>query len=195
MVGLKDGRPLWRNVESRAIDFLPGGKMVKTAGLMALLTLLVGCAYSTQTRYNYAEVGQFQVVEFGAVVAVRDIDIVGESSSSGGIIGGVAGGVAGGNVGKASGALAAGVAGAVIGANALSALEQAIRNRGGVEYTVTLRNGKTLTVAQNVSGKDVIHRVGDRVMVQINGQYQRVLPANSLPTEIKRPKGIEFKNE
>jgi outer membrane lipoprotein SlyB len=58
-----------------------------------------------------------------------------------------------------------------------------------------LENGKTLTVAQNVSEKDVIHAVGDRVMVQINGQYQRVLPANSLPTEIEKPKGIKFKDE
>ena len=84
--------------------------------------------------------------------------------------------------------------GAVLGATAGSALEQAIRNRGGVEYTVTLENGKTLTVAQNVSEKDVIHRKGDRVMVQIDGQYQRVLPANQLPTEIDKPKGIKFKN-
>ena len=34
---------------------------------------------------------------------------------------------------------------------------------------------------------------GDRVIVQINGEYQRVLPANSLPTEIEQPKGITFK--
>lgn len=157
--------------------------------------LLGGCAFSTQTRYNYSEVGQVQVVEFGSVVAVRDIDIVAESSSSGGIVGAVGGAAAGSNIGAGTGAFVSGVAGAVIGANALSALEQAIRNRGGVEYTVTLRNGKTITVAQNVSEKDVILKVGDRVMVQINGQYQRVLPANNLPTEIKRPKGIEFKNE
>ena len=34
---------------------------------------------------------------------------------------------------------------------------------------------------------------GDRVMVQASGLYQRVLPASNLPTEIDRPKGIEFK--
>lgn len=161
--------------------------------LVATAAILGGCTFSTQTRYNYAEVGQVQVVEFGSVVAVRDIDIVGETSSSGGIIGGVAGASAGSNLGRGSGAAVGAVAGAVLAANAGAALEQAIRNRGGVEYTVTLRNGKTLTVAQNVSPKDVILRVGDRVMVQINGQYQRVLPANELPTEIEKPKGIEFK--
>ena len=74
-----------------------------------------------------------------------------------------------------------------------AALEQAIRNRGGVEYTVVLRNGKTLTVAQNISEKDVLLKKGDRVIVQINGEYQRVLPANNLPTEIEQPKGVTFK--
>jgi len=172
-------------------------KMMKSAMNLLPLTLvaiaLSACTFSTQTRYNYAEVGQIQVVEFGSVVAVRDIDIVSETSSSGGIIGATAGAAAGSHVGRGSGAVVGVVAGAVLAANAGAALEQAIRNRGGVEYTVTLRNGKTLTVAQNVSPKDVIMRVGDRVMVQINGQYQRVLPANDLPTEIERPKGIEFK--
>jgi hypothetical protein len=31
-------------------------------------------------------------------------------------------------------------------------------------------------------------------MVQNNGSYQRVLPANDLPTEIKRPKSIKVKD-
>lgn len=163
---------------------------------IAAALLLAGCStFSTQTRYSYSEVGQVQVVEFGSVVAVRDIDIIGETSASGAIVGGVAGGAAGSHVGRGTGAAVGITAGIVLGANAGAALEQAIRNRGGVEYTVTLRNGKTLTVAQNVSPKDTVLQVGDRVIVQINGQYQRVLPANDLPTEIKRPRGIEFKNE
>jgi outer membrane lipoprotein SlyB len=163
---------------------------------VALLCLMVaGCNFSTQTRYNYAEVGQIQVVNFGTVIGVRDIDIVAETSIGGGVVGGVGGAVAGGNIGSGTGSLAAVVGGAVVGATVGAALEQAIRNRGGVEYTVTLENGKTLTVAQNVSDKDVVLRTGDRVMVQINGAYQRVLPANQLPTEIERPKGIKFKND
>lgn len=168
---------------------------MKIKNIFALLTLLAltACNYATQTRYGYSEVGQVQVVQFGTVVAIRDIDIVGERGASGGIAGGVAGGVGGAYVG--GGAILTAVGGAVIGATAGSVIEQAIRNRGGVEYTVVLQNGKTITVAQNISEKDVIHKINDRVMVQINGQYQRVLPANSLPEEIKRPKGIKLKDE
>jgi outer membrane lipoprotein SlyB len=98
--------------------------------LVFVTTFLSACNFSTQSRYNYSEVGKIQVVKFGTVVKLRDLE-----------------------------------------------------------------NGKTLTVAQNISEKDVIHKIGDRVIVQINGQYQRVLPANDLPTEIERPKGIKFKNE
>lgn len=151
------------------------------------------CNFSTQSRYNYSEVGKIQVVNYGTVVGVRDIDIVSNTSSAGGVLGGVGGGIGGLHMGSGSGQIVAGVAGVVAGAVIVSALEQAIRNRGGVEYTVVLRNGKTLTVAQNISEKDIILNKGDRVIVQINGEYQRVLPANSLPTEIEQPKGITFK--
>ena len=150
------------------------------------LFLLYSCSFSTQSRYNYSEVGKIQVANYGTVVKVRDIDIVSNTSVAGGLIGGV-GGL---QVGSGGGQVVAGVTGAVGGALVGSALEQAIRNRGGVEYTVVLRNGKTLTVAQNISEKDVLLKKGDRVIVQINSEYQRVLPANDLPTEIERQSPI-----
>jgi outer membrane lipoprotein SlyB len=169
--------------------------MKKLFLLLLIPILLIGCDYATQTRYGYSEVGQVQVVQFGTVIAIRDIEIMGESSVGGAIAGGAAGAAAGGNVGGGTGTAVAVVAGAVVGATAGAALERAIRKRGGVEYTVVLENGKTITVAQNVSEKDVIHKNNDRVIVQINGQYQRVLPANSLPEEMKKPKGIKFIDE
>ena len=167
----------------------------KTLLLITAMLVLSACDFEAQSRYKYYEVGQIQNAEFGTVIGVRDIDIIAESSSSGGIIGGVAGGVGGAYLAGGGGSLVTLVAGAVIGANAFAALEQAVRNRGGVEYIVVLRNGKTITVAQNVVPKDIIHNINDRVLVQINGEYHRVLPANKLPTEIERPKGIKFKNE
>ena len=168
---------------------------IKLFLVFAVLALLTACEFAAQSRYKYSEVGQIQNAEFGTVIGVRDIDIIAETSSSGGIIGGVAGGVVGAGMGGGSGSLVTLVAGAVVGAQAFSALEQAVRNRGGIEYIVVLRNGKTITVAQNVAPKDVIHNINDRVLVQINGEYHRVLAANKLPTEIERPKGIKFKNE
>jgi len=171
-----------------------GVSLIIAVLLLTVAGLLTACDFSTQTRYKYSEVGKIQVVNFGTILAVRDIDIIAESSAGGGIVGGAGGAIGGAGIGSGSGSIAGVIGGAVVGATVGAALEQAIRNRGGVEYTVTLENGKTLTIAQNVSEKDVIHKTGDRVMVQINGQYQRVLPANQLPTEINRPKGIKFKN-
>jgi len=170
-------------------------KNVFRLSFLLVVFFATGCQYATQTRYNYDEVGKVQVVNFGTVIAIRDIDIVAKNSGAGAIAGGVGGAVGGAHLGGGSGQIVGGVAGAVAGAVVGSALEQAIRNRGGVEYTVVLENGKALTVAQNVSEKDVIHEIGDRVMVQINGKYQRVLPANDLPTEIEKPKGIKFTDE
>ena len=142
----------------------------KTLLLITTMLVLSACDFAAQSRYKYSEVGQIQNAEFGTVIGVRDIDIIAESSSSGGIIGGVAGGVGGAYLAGGGGSLVTLVAGAVIGANAFAALEQAVRNRGGVEYIVVLRNGKTITVAQNVVPKDIIHNINDRVLVQINGE-------------------------
>ncbi|WP_207261738.1 hypothetical protein [Desulfovibrio sp. Huiquan2017] len=167
----------------------------RTSAVLAALVLisLCACQYSTQTRYNYSEVGQVQVVQFGTVVAVRDIDIYGENSGATALAGAAGGAALGAGTGNGFSSVAGGVAGAAAGAALGSGLEQAIRRRGGVEYTVVLQNGKTITVAQNVSEKDTILEINDRVMVQINGQYQRVLPANNLPEEIEKPKGIKLK--
>lgn len=161
--------------------------------LVIISFVLASCKYSTQSRYNYSEVGQVQVVQFGTVISVREIEISGENSGATAVAGAAGGAAAGVSTGRGFGSVAGGVAGAAVGAVIGSELERAIRSRGGVEYTVVLQNGKTLTVAQNVSEKDTILAVDDRVMVQINGQYQRVLPANDLPTEIEKPKGIKLK--
>lgn len=159
--------------------------------MLCLALFCAACHYPTQTRYNYAEVGQVQLVQFGQVVAVRDIDIMGPASKAGAI----AGAGAGAEYGLHAGAGSPGVMimGAGLGMLGAMELERAIRSRGGVEYTVALRNGKVLTVAQNISDKDILLKIGDRVIVQMNGDYQRVLPANDMPTEIEKPKGIELK--
>jgi outer membrane lipoprotein SlyB len=166
-------------------------KLATTLSTAAIgLLVLGGCAFQTQNRYNYNEVGKVNLVEFGTVVNARQIDITGENTGGGALLGGGAGAAAGAQFGSASGSIAAGLGGAAIGAVAGAVIEQALQNRTGMEYTVTLANGKTVTVAQNIGDKDTIFQNGDRVMVQISGGYQRVLAANALPTEIKRPKGI-----
>ena len=69
--------------------------MKKLFLLLLIPILLIGCDYATQTRYWYSEVGQVQVVQFGTVIAIRDMEIMGESSVGGAIAGGAAGAAAG----------------------------------------------------------------------------------------------------
>ena len=49
-----------------------------------------------------------------------------------------------------------------------------------------------MTVAQNQNKGDRVLQKGERVIIQTSGSYQRVLPAEHLPTEIKKPKGIKM---
>jgi outer membrane lipoprotein SlyB len=160
----------------------------------AVLALVSGCVNQGQSRYMEAEVGKASLVEFGTVVASRQVEIKGQQSGAGAAVGGAAGGIAMAGVGSGSGNAAAILGGVVVGAVAGAMAEQAMKDRYGVEYVITLQNGKTITIVQEQIKGDVIFRAGDRVMVQASGTFQRVLPADSLPTEINRPKGIQVKD-
>jgi len=163
------------------------------AALVLLITagVLTACQNPSQNAYRYNEVGKSSAVSFGTVIAVRTIDIIGRNTGAGALVGGAAGAGAGSAIGAGSGngwAIGAGlVAGAVVGALA----EQAISDRKGLEYTVILESGVTLTLAQENPPNERPLEVGERVIVQNTGGYQRVLPASQLPTEVKRPQGIK----
>ena len=152
--------------------------------LLAMAALSLGaCATQSQNRYSHRDVGRATSVEFGTVMATRPVDIQGQNTG--------AGGLAMSNVGKGSGNLAAILGGALVGAVAGAAVEQAVSDRTGIEYVVTLANGRTITIVQEQAVAEPIFGPGQRVMIQTNGTYQRVLSADHLPTETSRPKGIK----
>lgn len=162
---------------------------------LAALGLLAACqARDSQHQYDYSEVGKSRVSEFGTVIRAREVDIRGENTGTGALAGATAGGVGGYQFGNGQGQMGATLGGAVIGALAGAAIEQAVSDRKGIEYTVVKENGKTVTSVQNLEKGDRIFKAGERVMVQMTGSYQRILPAGDLPTEMNRPKGITFKD-
>jgi outer membrane lipoprotein SlyB len=166
---------------------------MKNILLPLLLLALLGCAKNvSQNNYNYNEVGQSIIVEFAQIVHVKEVDITGRNTGTGAMIGASAGGATGYQFGNGSGQAATAIAGVVIGAIAGSAIEQAAANQKGYEYVVVTEHKKTKTIVQYQNPEDVVFRVGDRVMIQTKGTYQRVLPTDNLPTEIKRPKGISI---
>ena len=155
--------------------------------------ILVGCQHQNRDTYNYDEIGKSSAVSFGTILAVRKIKIIGKNTGGGAAVGGAAGAGAGAYVGSGSGKPWAIGAGALAGAVAGAAAEQAASNRQGVEYTIILESGVTLTIAQEAPANEPLLHKGQRVIVQNSGGYQRVLPADNLPTEVKRPKGIKLK--
>lgn len=158
---------------------------------LALAIALMGCQHPGQSVYSSSEVGKASLVNFGTVVAVREVAIHGQNSGIGAGVGAAAGGIAGSQFGNSGGAAAATLAGVLIGGIVGAIAEQEAANRTGIEYTVTLQNGVTMMVVQEKNQGDRIMQPGERVMVQVSGGVQRVLPADNLPTEIKRPKGIK----
>jgi len=166
----------------------------KAAILVVLAATLSGCATQGQSRYSYQDVGRASVVEFGTVLASRPIDIRGQNTGAGGLVGATAGGLAMSNVGRGTGNAAAIIGGAVVGAMVGAAAEQAMSDRVGIEYVITLANGKTITIVQEQAQGDRVFIPGERVMVQASGTYQRVLSAGHLPTEVNRPRDIKIVN-
>lgn len=166
-----------------------------TVALLAVV-ILAGCAQrQSQNVYKYDEVGKASAVTFGTVVSSREVDITGKNTGTGALVGAVAGAGAGSYVGSGSGSAWAAGAGLLAGALIGAAAEQAMADRTGVEYVVLLESGVVLTVVQDIGKQEGRLPDGLRVMVQNTGGYQRVLPAEHLPTEMSRPKGIKVIDE
>ncbi len=164
---------------------------MKNASLCVLL-LLCACAKDpSQNQYKYNEVGQSVVIEFARIVSVREVDITGRNTGTGALLGGAAGAGAGAYAGNGSGTGWAMAGGAVAGAVAGLAAEQALADRKGYEYIVVTENKKTKSIA-NQDKRDVVFKPGDRVGAVTRGTYQRLLPADNLPDEVKAPKGIKI---
>ena len=159
--------------------------------LLLPCVLLIACARQPgQNQYNYNEVGQSVVVEFAVIAAAKQIDITGRNTGTGALAGAAIGAGAGSYAGNGSGSIWTTAGGALAGAAAGAIAEQAAADRKGYEYVVVTEDKKTKTIVQNQNANDVVFKPGDRVMIQTRGTYQRVLPTDNLPDQIKRPHGI-----
>ena len=164
--------------------------MKKITSACLVLALLSGCTHPGQNRYDYQDVGQASTVQFGTVVSEHSVEITGQNTGVGATAGALGGALGGSYIGSGGGSLAGMLAGAVIAGVAGHMAEQAISDHSGIEYVITTEKGETVTLVQNYVQGDPSIKVGQRVMVQTSGSYQRVLPADNLPTSIKRPKKI-----
>ncbi len=130
--------------------------------------LMAGCVSSRSAKvYSRDQVQSAQTVELGKVIRVEEVLIEGTKSQIGTAAGGAIGGIAGSNSSKGTttGQIL-GVIGSVVGGIAGAAAEEAYTRRKGLEITVTLDSGRTLSVVQEAD--QPIH-VGDRVRI-LTGQ-------------------------
>jgi outer membrane lipoprotein SlyB len=144
-----------------------------------LATALAGCASGLgANNYDRGSVGMVARVEEGTVVGVRPIKIDGSEKSSGvGTLAGAAlGGLAGSELGGGSKDNTAGaIGGAILGGVIGNAVGNAATAQDGFAYTIRLRNGELVSIAQ--AGAAPIP-AGTPVIIEY-GERARVIPQNA----------------
>ena len=137
--------------------------------------LFSSCAQQSLTgdTYSRAEAGRTQSVNMGRITSIRNVAIQG-NTTAGTVVGGLAGGILGNRIGSGStantlGAIAGGVGGAALGSHA----QQAMGTKQGLEITVKLDNGRSISAVQEYNPRESFG-TGDRVRVLSNGYTTRI---------------------
>ena len=152
-------------------------RSILTAISISLLTLgLTGCVSGLQgSTYSRSEARQVQEVEFGTVLSTNPVVIEGKQSVAGQLPGAIIGGVAGSSVGEGKGQQIFTILGVVGGAVVGSMIEEQATRSQGLELTIKMDSGKTLSIVQEVDNVNVF-REGQRVRVLTQGALARVSP-------------------
>jgi len=152
-------------------------RSILTAISISLLTVgLTGCVSGLQgSTYSRSEARQVQEVESGTVLSTNPVVIEGKQSGAGQLPGTIIGGVAGSSVGEGKGQQIFTILGAVGGAVVGSMIEEQATQTQGLEITIKMDAGKTLSIVQEVDNVNVF-REGQRVRVLTQGALARVSP-------------------
>ncbi|MBT8135700.1 MAG: hypothetical protein KJO54_01670 [Gammaproteobacteria bacterium] len=147
--------------------------------ILLLAAGLSGClARLTGDHYGRHEARVPQQVTYGTIEELRLVSIEGTKSRIGPLIGAIIGGTAFEEVGDGRGRKVMKVVGASVGGVAGAAVEEGVTRRKGVEITVTLRDGDTIAVVQEIDPKTDF-RVGDSVRVLFLDGYARITPRST----------------
>jgi outer membrane lipoprotein SlyB len=149
--------------------------MHRSACCVVLMLSVAACSHPSGTTYGDTEVGQTIETAPGSVVSSRIVNVSGEP----GFIGAGAGaalGAAGGSlaVNGPAGLLVAIVSG-LVGAGIGYITEKQMSDRDGIEYVLEMDDGRLVTLVQNRDSDEQPLPDGSRVLVQLNGQYTRVM--------------------
>lgn len=137
--------------------------------------LLVGCSHASNTTYSGSDVGRTIETSEASVVASRIVNVTGETNALGPVAGGAAAAVTtGAFVGGKNAGLLAALAG-LVGAGAGYVAQQQFNDREGIEYVLKMDDGRTVTLVQNRGDDELPIPNGTPVLVQISGQYTRII--------------------
>lgn len=134
--------------------------------VLLLAMLGAGCSSQSGSVYSTSQARVVHRVEYGTVTAVRQVQIQGEQSGLGVLGGAVMGGVLGSTMGASTGRTLAILGGSLAGAAAGAAGEQALKDKNGLELTVKMEDGSTVSIVQEA---DEYFAAGDRVRVLTAG--------------------------
>jgi outer membrane lipoprotein SlyB len=150
-------------------------KRILNAVVCAALLSLTACAENQgQNVFNAGEVGKQAEIEFGVIKAVKHVKVQKEQTTGVGAVGGAtAGGVAGAQIGNGNGQVAGAIAGVLLGAIAGEMAERKLSDQVGIMYIIRKENKKTVSIVQNINKDDEPLHVGQRVMIQTSGEYQK----------------------
>jgi outer membrane lipoprotein SlyB len=143
--------------------------------LISTALLFSSCAQDSLTgdAYSRGEAGMAQSVHMGRITSIRPVQIEG-GNETGSLLGAVAGGLLGSQLGGGHTAHTAGAIGGVLAGSALgSHAQKSMSSRNGLEITVKLDRGDSVSVVQEFSPRDNF-TVGSRVRVLSNGGRTRV---------------------
>jgi outer membrane lipoprotein SlyB len=149
--------------------------MRRTACYVVLMVSVAACSHPSSTIYGDTEVGQAIETAPGSVVSSRVVNISDEPGVVG-VSAGAGAGAAGGGLAVAglAGLLVAIVAG-LVGAGIGYIAEKQMKDRDGIEYVLEMDDGRLVTLVQNRESDEQPLPDGARVLVQLHGQYARVV--------------------
>jgi outer membrane lipoprotein SlyB len=149
--------------------------MHRVACCVVLMLAVAACSHPSSTTYRETEVGQTIEMTPGSVVSSRIVDVSGEPGFVGPGAGAAVGAVGGATAVRGPAQLLVGIVGGLVGAGAGYMAEKTIKDREGIEYVLEMDDGRLVTLVQNREEEEQPLPNGTPVLVQINGQYTRVM--------------------
>lgn len=149
--------------------------MQRTACCVILMVSVAACANPSTTTYGDKEVGQTIETAPGSVVSSRVVDVTGEPGFVGAGAGAAVGAAGGGLAVNGPASLLVAIVGGLVGAGIGYMTEKQLSDRDGIEYVLQMDDGRLVTLVQNREDDEQPLPNGTPVLVQLNGQYTRVM--------------------